>query len=77
MGKKPRAKKIEDPVARELDAIKRLLILQLYKSGVSQAHVAKALAIDAAELSRVMPAREFADNRKKSRNSPRSEKDDG
>jgi hypothetical protein len=52
-----RAKRIEDPVTRELDAIKRLLILQLYKSGVSQADVARALSIDAGDLSRIVPAR--------------------
>lgn len=61
MAKKASSKRIEDPVVRELDAIKRLLILQMYRAGVSQAEIAKALGIDAAELSRMMPARQFAD----------------
>ncbi len=59
MAKKAKVKRIEEPVIRELDAIKRLLILQLYKTGVSQTDVAKAISIDAGELSRMMPARAF------------------
>ena len=50
---------VEDPVQRELDAIKRLLILQLLKSGTPHSEIAKALNIDQGTLSRIMPARQF------------------
>lgn len=66
-------KKIEDPIERELDYIKRLLILQLYKNGVSQGDVAKALDVDAAEISRMMPARAFLDKKEKSKSKPAAE----
>lgn len=59
MAKKAKTKRIDDPVVRELDAVKRLLILQLYKAGVSQADVAKALEMDAGDLSRLLPSRQF------------------
>lgn len=52
-----KSKRIDDPMLRELDAIKRLLIVHLYRSGVSQGDVAKALKIDAGDLSRMVPAR--------------------
>lgn len=55
-------RQIDDPIHRELDAIKRLMILQLLKSGTSQSDIAKALAIDPADLSRMMPARQFKSN---------------
>lgn len=67
MAKRPKPKRIEDPVVRELDAIKRLLILQLYRSGSTQAEVAKSLGMDPADLSRLMPAREFTRKRKSTR----------
>ena len=54
-----KAKKNGDPIVRELDAIKRLLILQLMKAGTSQGEIAKALGIDQAALSRMMPAKQF------------------
>ena len=47
----------EDPVLRELRDIKRLLVLQLISSGVQGAHVAAALQVDAATVSRMVPAR--------------------
>ena len=49
----------EDPIQKELDAIKRLMILQLMKSGTPQAEIAKALNMDPGGLSRIMPARQF------------------
>ena len=56
---KRRQKTIEDPIHRELDAIKRLLILFLVKAGTPQGEIAKALGIDQGKLSRMMPARSF------------------
>ena len=56
---KKKQKVIEDPIQRELDAIKRLIILLLMKSGTSQSEIAKALNMDQGELSRMMPARQF------------------
>jgi len=59
MTKKRASKRIEDPVQRELDSIKRLLVLLLYKAGTPQSEVAKALSMDPGDLSRMMPARAF------------------
>ena len=50
---------IEDPIQRELDAIKRLLILQLLKLGTPQSEIAKALNMHQGDLSHMMPARQF------------------
>lgn len=57
--KRPRRTRIEDPVVRELDAIKRLLMLQLLKTGAQQSEIALALDVDASEVSRMMPARKI------------------
>lgn len=47
----------QDPTLKELDAIKRLLILFLIKSGASQGEIAMALHTDQANVSRMFPAR--------------------
>ena len=46
----------DDPVVQELIDIKRLLIFQLMASGVQQAAIARALQVDAATVSRLVPA---------------------
>lgn len=46
-----------EPVARELEMIKKLLIMQLLIEDVPQRSIAKALGIDPAALSRMIPAR--------------------
>jgi predicted transcriptional regulator len=46
-----------DPVAGELDAIKRLLVLQLITSGVQGAQIASALGVDKSVVSRLVPTR--------------------
>ncbi len=56
---KTKKKTVEDPIERQLDSIKRLLILFLMKSGTPQSEIAKALDVDAATLSRMMPAKQF------------------
>lgn len=48
-----------DPIVRELDDIKRLLIMFLMKSGTAQGEIAKALDMDQGNLSRVLKARDF------------------
>jgi hypothetical protein len=48
-----------DPAVKELDAIKRLLILTLIKAGTSQGEIATALNMDQGNLSRMFPARKF------------------
>jgi hypothetical protein len=48
-----------DPVVRELDDIKRLLVVLLLKSGATQGEVAKALDMDQGNLSRVIKGRDF------------------
>jgi len=47
----------QDPTIKELDAIKRLLILFLAKAGASQGEIGRALNIDQGNLSRMFPAR--------------------
>ena len=59
MTQKKAKKNSNDPVVRELDMIKRLLILQLMKAGTPQGEIAKALSVDQAALSRMMPARGY------------------
>lgn len=44
-------------VAAELDAIKKLAILQLLVSGVQATQIAKALGVDKSTISRMVPAR--------------------
>jgi transcriptional regulator len=56
---KKRTKTIQDPTLRELDAIKRLLILMLIKAGASQGEIAMALHTDQANVSRMFPARKI------------------
>jgi transcriptional regulator len=54
---KKQTKAIQDPILKELDAIKRLLILMLIKAGASQGEIAMALHTDQANVSRMFPAR--------------------
>jgi len=54
---KKQTKAIQDPTLKELDAIKRLLILMLIKAGASQGEIAMALHTDQANVSRMFPAR--------------------
>ncbi len=51
------ASKPGDAVAKELDAIKRLLVLQLLTSGVQSSAIARALGVDNSVVSRLVPAR--------------------
>jgi len=58
MAAKGKAKRPKgDPVADELDSIKRLLVLQLITSGVQAKAVASALGVDQSVVSRLVPAR--------------------
>ncbi len=54
--RKPR-KQRSDPVADELNAIKRLLVLQLITSGVQATDIASSLGVDRSVVSRLVPAR--------------------
>jgi len=58
MATKPKPKKPKsDPIATELGAIKRLLVLQLITSGVQTTKIASALGVDQSSISRLVPAR--------------------
>jgi hypothetical protein len=48
-----------DPTLKELEDIKRLLILLLLKGGASQGDVASALQMDQGNFSRMFPARKL------------------
>ena len=55
--KRKRKKPKSDPIAAELGAIKRLLVLQLITSGVQTTKIASALGVDQSSISRLVPAR--------------------
>lgn len=48
-----------DPMIKELDAIKRLLALLLLKAGTAQSELAIALGIDQSAVSRMLPKRKI------------------
>jgi len=48
-----------DPVVDELNAIKRLLILQLITSGVQAKRIASALGVHESVISRLVPTRKL------------------
>jgi hypothetical protein len=48
-----------DPVVRELDEIKKLLILDLFSRGVKPNQIAKILGVDKGNFSRAYPMREI------------------
>ena len=50
---------LNDPVIRELDAIKRLLALFMVKAGTDQKEIAIALGIDQSSVSRMLPKRKI------------------
>ena len=51
------ARKLVDPAVKELEAIKKLLILQLVTSGVHSTTIARAMGVDVSVVSRLVPAR--------------------
>jgi predicted transcriptional regulator len=58
MASKPKATKPKaDPLVIELDAIKRLLVLQLITSGVQANDIAAALGVHQSTVSRLIPTR--------------------
>lgn len=60
MAKRNRKKEVgKDPVVKELQAIKRLLMLGLLNERVDQKVIAYALQMDAADVSRMMPVRKI------------------
>lgn len=60
MAKRKKANsKSNDPVERELVAIKRLLVALLYKLGSQQTEVASALDMDQGDVSRMLQARKI------------------
>ena len=48
-----------EELGRELDAIKRLLILALFRAGASANEVATAMGVSPATVSRLMPKRQL------------------
>jgi len=52
--KRKSGKQAGEPVAAELGAIKRLLILQLITSGVQSKDIATALGVDGSVISRIV-----------------------
>lgn len=58
------APKPVDPVAKELDSIKKLLILQLVTSGVQAQDIGKVLGLAKSDMSRLVPTRKIKKKRK-------------
>ena len=56
-GKRRTRRPNADPVAGELESIKRLMVLQLITSGVQAKDIAAALGVDQSVISRLVPAR--------------------
>lgn len=54
-----------DPVADELGAVKRLLVLQLITSGVQAKDIAAALGVDQSVVSRLVPTRKVKKQRRR------------
>ncbi len=56
----------DDPVANELDSIKRLLMLQLVRSGVKPIDIAKTLDVPKSVVSGMIPVRRLSFGKQKS-----------
>jgi predicted XRE-type DNA-binding protein len=48
-------KSLEEQMAEDLDAIKRLLILALLRDGAKQEHIASALRVSQSTISKMFP----------------------
>ena len=55
-----------DPVLRELDSIKRLLVLALIKAGTRQGEIAMALNVVQSKVSEMFPSRKVKPFREES-----------
>lgn len=60
MAKSRKRQKPSDPITRELDSIKRLLMLQLVNDGVSSSDIAKALGVANSAVSETIPVRSLS-----------------
>ena len=49
-----------DPIAGQLEAVKRLLMLQLLKAGVSASDIAKVLGVAKSRISETIPLRSLS-----------------
>lgn len=56
-------------ISKQLEDIRRLMVLQLLAAGVQSTHVAKALGIDASGISRMLPVREIQSAAKRGKGS--------
>jgi len=54
-----KGKKPQDPVRKELEAIKKLLIFFLLKTGVKAGELASVLEMDPSDFSRMIPVRKM------------------
>jgi predicted XRE-type DNA-binding protein len=52
----PTNDKARDALAREVEGVKRLLILMLLRGGASQAEIARALGVTQPSISRMFPS---------------------
>jgi hypothetical protein len=69
MARRSKAKPTEDPVAGELGANKRLLMLQLMRSGVKPIDIARGLSVPKSTFSAMIPARKLSFLKQKSSSS--------
>lgn len=50
---------MDEKIAKLLEDVKRLLILDLVAKGVQSKHIARVLDVDKAVIARIVPAREI------------------
>ena len=56
---------LDDRIISELESIKRLLLVALFRNGATQEQLAAALKISQASVSRMLPAKLFAPKKAK------------
>lgn len=57
--KKPKQNQPTDPIQKELEAIKKLLLFFLLKTGVKAGELSSVVDMDPSDFSRIMPVRKM------------------
>ncbi|MGH3010000.1 MAG: helix-turn-helix domain-containing protein [Gaiellaceae bacterium] len=55
----PKTDELLAKLSKQMEDVKRLLVIQLIADGVQGAHIAKALGIDPSTISKMVPARDI------------------
>ncbi len=57
--KKPKQNQPQDPIQKELETIKKLLLFFLLKTGVKAGELSSVIGMDPSDFSRIMPVRKM------------------